>query len=153
MNWSRPTIAVVLITLVPWTTPAQEKSVKPGINLPFISPDVGEFQKMFEVESREVFAKRSQIVAACKPKSGMVIADVGAGTGLFTRLFAAEVGADGQVYAVDIAPKFLEHIQKSSRQAGLRNVTPVLCNQDAVDLPANSVDLAYVCDTYHHFEF
>src|SRR5262249_27729232 len=104
MTWTRAALAVILITLVPWVSPAQEKSVKPGINLPFVSPDVGEFQKMFEVESREAYARGSQIAAACKPKSGMVIAAVGAGTGLFPRLFAAEVGADGQVYAVDIAP-------------------------------------------------
>lgn len=153
MNWSRPLIAALLVISAPWGVLAQDKSVKPGINIPFINPDVADYEKKFEVESREVYAKRSQIVAACKPKPGMVVADVGAGTGLFTRLFAAEVGADGQVYAVDIAPKFLEHVQKTSRKAGLRNVTPVLCNQDAVDLPPNTVDLAYVCDTYHHFEF
>jgi intracellular sulfur oxidation DsrE/DsrF family protein/precorrin-6B methylase 2 len=83
----------------------------------------------------------------------MVVADVGAGTGLHTRLFAKEVGDDGQVYAVDISAKFLEHIQKTSREAKLKNVTPVLCNEDAVDLPKGSVDVAFVCDTYHHFEF
>ena len=44
----------------------------------------------------------------------------GAGTGLFTRQFAKTVGPDGQVYAVDIAPKFLEHIQKTAREAGLK---------------------------------
>jgi ubiquinone/menaquinone biosynthesis C-methylase UbiE/intracellular sulfur oxidation DsrE/DsrF family protein len=132
---------------------AQEKSVKPGINDPFKNPDVKDFQGKFEGESREVYLKRDRIVAACGPKPGMVVADVGAGTGLFTRLFAKEVGPDGQVYAVDIAPKFLEHVQATSRKAGLKNVTPVLCNPDSVDLPANSVDLAFVCDTYHHFEF
>lgn len=132
---------------------AQEKSVKPGINDPFKDPNVNEFQGKFEVESREVYAKREQIVAACKLKPGMVVADVGAGTGLFTRLLAKEVGPSGQVYAVDIAPKFLEHVRRTSRQAGLKNVTPVLCSPDSVDLPPNSVDVAFVCDTYHHFEF
>jgi SAM-dependent methyltransferase len=70
-----------------------------------------------------------------------------------TRLMAKEVGRDGQVFAVDIAPKFLEHVQKTSRDAGLKNVTPVLCGPDSVDLPPNAVDLAFICDTYHHFEF
>ena len=111
------------------------------------------FQDKFEGESREVYAKRDKIVAGCLLKPGMVVADVGTGTGLFTRLFAKEVGAGGQVFAVDIAPKFLEHVQAASRKAGLKNVTPVLCNPDSVDLPASSVDLAFVCDTYHHFEF
>lgn len=132
---------------------AQEKSVRPGINDPFRNPNVKDFQGKFEGESREVYAKRDKIAAGCQLKPGMVVADVGAGTGLFTRLFAKEVGAEGQVFAVDIAPKFLEHVQATSRKAGLKNVTPVLCNPDSVDLPANSVDLAFVCDTYHHFEF
>ncbi len=131
----------------------QEKSVKPGINDPFKNPDVGKFTKTFEGESREVFAQRDKVVAACALKPGTTVADIGAGTGLYTRLFAKEVGTEGQVYAVDIAPKFLEHIQKTSRAAGLHNVTPVLCNQDSADLPANSVDVAFVCDTYHHFEY
>ncbi len=132
---------------------SQEKSVKPGINDRFKNPDVASFVKTFEGESREIFVDRDKIAAACGIKPGMVVADIGAGTGLFTRIFAKQTGAEGQVYAVDIAAKFLEHIQKTSRQAGLKNVTPVLCNYDSVDLPPNSIDLAFICDTYHHFEY
>lgn len=135
------------------TVGAQEQSVKPGINDPFKNPDVAKYAKTFEGESRDVFLQRDKIVAACGLKPEMMVADIGAGTGLFTRLFVKVVGPDGQVFAVDIAPKFLEHIQKSARETGLRNVTPVLCNMDAVDLPPNSVDIAFICDTYHHFEF
>jgi ubiquinone/menaquinone biosynthesis C-methylase UbiE len=132
---------------------AQEKSVKPGINDPFQNPDVEKFAKTFEGESREVFTQRQKVLEACRFKPGMVVADIGAGTGLYTRLFAKAVGVDGQVLAVDIAPKFLEHIQKTCRAAGLKNVTPVLCEPDSVNLPPNSVDVAFICDTYHHFEF
>lgn len=153
MTQTRTAMGVLLFVLVAWAVVAQEKSVMPGINDAFKNPDVNDFQGKFEGESREVFTKRDKIVAACKLKPGMVVADIGAGTGLYTRLFAKEVGASGQVSAVDIAPKFLEHVQKTCREAGLKNVTPVLCNQDSVDLPADSVDLAFTCDTYHHFEF
>jgi predicted methyltransferase len=150
----RRTVAfAVLSSLIVLAARGQEKSVKPGINDPFKDPDVAKFVGTFEGESREIFTARDKVVAACDLKPGMIIADVGAGTGLFTRLFAKAVGPEGQVYAVDIAPKFLEHIQKTAREAGLKNVTPVLCNQDSADLPPNSVDLIFVCDTYHHFEF
>lgn len=150
----RRAITLILgFVLVGLVASGQEKSVKPGINDPFKDPDVAKFAKTFEGESREVFAKRDNVVTACGLKPGMTVADVGAGTGLYTRLFAKAIGEGGQVYAVDIAGRFLEHIQKTSRQAGLRNVTPVLCNPDSVDLPASSVDVAFVCDTYHHFEF
>ena len=149
----RRTAAFTLLLGLVVLAGAQEKSVKPGINDPFKDPDVREFVGKFEGESREVFAARDKVVAACELKPGMVVADVGAGTGLYTRLFAKAVGPDGQVLAVDIAPKFLTHIQKTAREAGLRNVTPVLCNPDSADLPPASVDLIFVCDTYHHFEF
>jgi ubiquinone/menaquinone biosynthesis C-methylase UbiE len=144
---------VTLFGLIVLVARGQDKSVKPGINDPFKDPDVAKFVGTFEGESREIFTARDKVVAACDLKPGMIVADVGAGTGLYTRLFAKTVGPDGQVFAVDIAPKFLEHIRKTAREAGLRNVTPVLCNQDSADLPPNSVDLIFVCDTYHHFEF
>lgn len=83
----------------------------------------------------------------------MAVADVGAGTGLFTRLFAGAVGPKGKVYAVDIAPKFIEHIEKTCKQANIQNVTGVVCRADDVKLPPRSVDLVFICDTYHHFEF
>jgi SAM-dependent methyltransferase len=81
------------------------------------------------------------------------VADVGAGTGLFTRLFARATGNEGRVIAVDIAPKFIEHIQKSCREEGLANVETRLCTADSTELDEASVDLAFICDTYHHFEF
>src|SRR5437764_763862 len=97
-------LAAPLAVVVGLSALAQEKSVRPGINKPFENPDVKEFVGKFEVESREIFARRKEIVEACRLRPGMVVADVGAGTGLFTRLFAAAVGPEGKVYAVDIAP-------------------------------------------------
>ena len=75
------------------TTPSTQKtieeSVKPGINDKFVNPDlnVDSFVKKFEVESREVYVLRDAIVAACEIEVGDTVADVGAGTGLFSRLF------------------------------------------------------------------
>jgi ubiquinone/menaquinone biosynthesis C-methylase UbiE len=131
----------------------QEKSVRPGINKPFENPDIKEFTGKFEVESREIFARRHDIVTACRLKPGLIVADIGAGTGLFTRLFAREVSPGGKVFAVDIAPKFIDHIEKTCKEQGLKNVAGIVCRQDSVALPAHSIDLAFICDTYHHFEF
>jgi len=131
----------------------QEKSVRPGINEPFKNPDVKHFTEVFETESREIFAKRKEVVAACKIRPGMVVADIGAGTGLFTLLFSAEVGDQGKVYAVEIAPKFIEHIENRCKEKGIKNVAGLLCKPDSTELPPDSIDLAFICDTYHHFEF
>lgn len=132
---------------------AQEKSVRPGINDAYRNPDVKEFQGKFEVESREVFARRKEIVAACRIQFGQTVADIGAGTGLFTAMFSEVVGHDGRVIAVDIAQPFLDHIAKTNRAAGRSNVRTQLCKPDSTELSAHSIDVAFICDTYHHFEF
>lgn len=132
---------------------AQEKSVKPGINDSFRDPDPKQFTERFEIESREVFAQREAILKAIKLKPTDVVADIGAGTGLFTRLFATNLGPEGRVIAVDIAQKFLDHIEVSCRERNIRNVETLLCKEDSTELPPESVDVAYICDTYHHFEF
>jgi ubiquinone/menaquinone biosynthesis C-methylase UbiE/intracellular sulfur oxidation DsrE/DsrF family protein len=143
----------LLAALVLPAASAQDKSVKPGINDTFRDPNPQEFLGKFEVESREVFARRKEIVAACQIQPGQTVADIGAGTGLFTRMFADAVGTEGRVIAVDIAQKFLDHIQKTTREAGQRNVEAVLCKADSTELPPDSIDVAFICDTYHHFEF
>jgi uncharacterized protein (TIGR01244 family) len=133
----------------------REPSVKEGINDSFKNPelDVESFVKRFEVESREVYAARKDVLKATGVAPGMRVADVGAGTGLYTFLFSEAVGADGWVFAVDIAPRFLERIRGLAAERSVGNVTGVLCPESSVGLPPASVDLAFVCDTYHHFEF
>jgi len=145
-------LALVIAGLTPWTR-AQDKSVNPGINDRFKDPDLKEFLGKFEIESREIFTQREEIVKGLKLKPGMAVADVGAGTGLLTRLIAAKVGPKGKVYAVDIADRFLKHIASSAKEKGLTNIVTVKCDQFSTKLPPNSVDLLLVCDTYHHFEY
>ena len=132
-----------------------EQSVKPGVNKGYKDPDldVDKMVKRFELESREVYLTREQIVAACEIESGMEIADVGAGTGLFSRMFSKSVGADGWVFAVDIAPRLVGHIIKEATAQNISNITGVVCAENNIGLPTNSVDLVFVCDTYHHFEY
>ena len=132
-----------------------ETSVKPGINTQFkdVDLDVDRMIKRFELESREVYLAREAIVANCEIKQGSVIADVGAGTGLFTRLFAQSVGEDGWVFAVDIAPRLVRHVVSKATEAGTANITGVVCAENSISLPPNSVDVVFLCDTYHHFEF
>lgn len=136
-----------------WPVLGQEKSVRPGINDPFKKPDLKTYLDKFEVESREVYSDRDKIVEAVGLKPGMAVADVGSGTGLFTRLLAKKVGPKGKVYAVDIAEPFLDHIRKSAKAEGIGNVATIRCDQFSTKLPPGSVELVYLCDTYHHFEF
>lgn len=144
-----------LLGLLASLTFAQDASVKPGINDKFLDPKlkVDEWTQKFETESREIFLQREKILAAVGLKPGMVVADVGAGTGLFTLSFSQAVGDGGKVYAVEIAKNFIQHIQARAAQAKAVNVQTILGTEKSVELPEASIDLAFICDVYHHFEY
>ena len=139
----------------PRTADAAEPSVRPGVNAPFLATDVdvGHFVETFEGESREIAAQRQLIAMHLGLRPGMTVADIGAGTGLFMPDLAHGVGPGGTVYAVDIAPAFLEHLRQRARAEGLDRVQVVAGTERSVELPPSSVDVAFVCDTYHHFEY
>ena len=105
-----------------------------------------------ESEGREAFDFRNEIANSIGLAPGQAIADVGAGTGLFTPLLAAHVGAGGRVYAVDIVPRFIAHIEAKAAERGLDQVTAILGTDTSTNLAPASVDVVFVCDTYHHFE-
>jgi ubiquinone/menaquinone biosynthesis C-methylase UbiE len=139
----------------PKETVADEKSVKPGINERFLSSelDMNWAVNTFENESREIVVCRERIVERLGLKPGMVVADVGAGTGLFLETFLKTVGSGGKVYAADISPKFIEHMNQRIEEKGWAQAETVLSRERSVPLPDGSLDLVFVCDTYHHFEF
>ncbi|MFT4539194.1 MAG: ubiquinone/menaquinone biosynthesis C-methylase UbiE, partial [Planctomycetota bacterium] len=132
-----------------------EPQIAKDINKAFLDKDldVGDFTKRFEGESREVFVNRKEIAQAMKLETGMAVADIGAGTGLFLKPIGDQVGESGIVYAVDISPVFITHLRERAQKDGLPQVQPVLCGQRSCDLPEASVDAAFICDTYHHFEY
>ena len=131
---------------------AAGQGASPEINAPYRNPNYEQWRRSFETEGREVYDRRHAIVAAARLRPGMAVADIGAGTGLFTRLFAAEVGKAGRVYAVDIARAFLEGNLRRARGEGHENVIAIESSQQDTRLAAASIDLAFICDAYHHFE-
>ncbi len=136
--------------------PSSDRSAgaAPSLNERFLDPnlDVDYFVGAFEGESREIAARREAIVAALGLSEGMAVADVGAGTGLFLPLFDRAVGASGTVYAIEISPRFLNHLQRRAERDGLDRVRVVKGTENSLELMPASIDLAFVCDTYHHFE-
>ena len=128
------------------------QGASPEINEQYRNPDYSRWQRNLETEGREVYEKRLAIVDAVAPRPGQVIADVGAGTGLFTRLLAARVGPQGRVYAIDIARAFVDGNVQRARAARLDNVVGIVSTQADTRLEENSVDVVFVCDAYHHFE-
>lgn len=136
------------------TTLAAEQNVRPGINDSFLKAEsAAPHAARFETESREIYARRVAVVEALHLRPGQAIADIGAGTGLFVEPFANAVGDAGTVYAVDIAPAMVAWIGQRIRREGFTNVKPVKCSDKSAELPDASIDVAFVCDTYHHFEY
>lgn len=132
-----------------------DASIRPGANAPFLSPDldVQKFVETFEGESREIAAQRQGIALYLGLQPGMAVADIGAGTGLFMEELAHGVGPTGKVYAVDLAPGFVAHLRERAAKAQLKQVQVVQCSDHSTELPAASIDVAFVCDTFHHLEY
>jgi len=139
----------------PASPPQPEQSVRPDVNARFLDPalDVAEFVGTFEGESREIAREREAIVTALGLQPGMHIADVGAGTGLFLEPFARAVQESGRVFEVELSPAFVAHLRDRAKGTGLRQVEVVQSTERSVELAPASLDLAFVCDTYHHFEY
>jgi SAM-dependent methyltransferase len=106
-----------------------------------------------EREEREQEERGDLLLRELGLKPGMVVADIGAGTGYYTRRMAPLVGSTGQVLAVDVQPEMIEMATTMAKKAGLANIKPVLCTVDDVKLPEASVDLAIMVDVYHELEF
>lgn len=129
-------------------------SAFPGINAPYRARGAARtWSRRFERDGREVHDHQAEIIAALGLRPGMAVADVGAGTGLFTLVFARAVGPDGSVFAVDLIPAFLDHIRAKLKKADIHNVQLVQASDRSSELPPASVDLVFMSDAYHHLEY
>lgn len=132
---------------------ASEVNIQPGFNDEWRRDDIGPLIDRLETESREIFTERFNLAAVVGPPPGAAIADIGAGSGFMTNIFARQVGPAGRVYAVDISDELMRHVAEGASAAGLTNVDTVVCTDRSVELPDESIDIAFICDTYHHFEY
>ncbi len=104
-----------------------------------------------ERPERELEEQPDAAIAALQLKAGMVVADVGAGTGYFSLRMAKKVGPTGRVYAVDIQPEMLTMLRKNAVKAKLANVQPILGSESDPKLPPKTLDVIIMVDVYHEF--
>jgi SAM-dependent methyltransferase len=102
-----------------------------------------------ERPEREAEEAPDRVLAALELQPGLVVADLGAGTGYYTRRLARAVGPAGRVYAVDIQAEMLEHLRRHLAAGGLSNVVTVLGTETDPRLPVAGVDLVLMVDVYH----
>ena len=105
-----------------------------------------------ERPERETEERTDLLVPALKLKPGDSVADIGAGTGYYTRRLAKAVGETGSVYAVEIQQEMLDLLTNKLAGENIRNVKPVLGTITDPKLPRAAVDLILLVDVYHEFD-
>ena len=111
-----------------------------------------EWVPTLEGRQRAATLKIGEVLSKLSLKPGMVVADIGAGSGVFSRPLAEAVGSSGKVYAVDIQQDLLDYINKRDQEENIRNIQTVLGEFDDPKLPARDVDLAFINDVLHHIQ-
>lgn len=102
-----------------------------------------------ERPEREREEQPGRAVEALQLRPGMVVADVGAGSGYYTVRLARAVGPDGRVYATDIQPGMLDLLRVRMQDEKLANVTLVQGTERDPRLPAATFDMILMVDVYH----
>lgn len=105
-----------------------------------------------EDPKRDAYQKPHEVIHALGLKPGEVVADIGAGSGYFTFHLARHVGEKGKVYAVDVSPDMILHINRRIRDAEATNVVSILADPADPLLPDQSVNRFFICDVWHHVE-
>ena len=105
-----------------------------------------------ERDEREMEENTSLLLKNLAVKPGMVIADIGAGSGYHSALLSKMVGT-GKVFAVDVEPEMIIYLNERIKQEKLSRIVPVLSAEQEVSLPGNTVDIMLLVDVYHEFSY
>ncbi len=111
-----------------------------------------QWAREFDDPARDVWQKPQEIIAAMKLEPGMVVADLGAGTGYFEPWLSRAVTTTGSVLALDVEPDMVRYLTERVQREHLGNVRPALVATDDPKLPANGVDRILVVDVWHHID-
>lgn len=128
--------------------PAVEHKHEPATEQRF--NDIEKWVRLFEDPDRVKWQKPAEVVRAMDLKEGDVVADIGAGTGYFTRLFAMAVGPAGKAIGLDIEQGMIDYMNEDAKKLGLKNYFAMVVPTDSAGLEPNSVDVVFLCNTYHH---
>ena len=135
---------IVALALVLWV--AQGSALQLG------SRSADEWVKTLDTPQRIATLKIDDVVSKLRLMPGMVVADIGAGTGLFEGALAGAVSPGGTVYAVDVEQGLLDHISQRAKELKVSNVRVVLGKFTDPALPVRNVDIALINDVLHHIE-
>jgi ubiquinone/menaquinone biosynthesis C-methylase UbiE len=115
--------------------------------------DLKDYIEALERPERDKDQKPDEVIKALNLDEYMTIADIGAGSGYFTRKFVWAVQDKGMVYAIDIEPAMLKYNEEMIEHLHTPyNAKFVVAKSDDPLLPPAAVDLVFLCNTYHHLD-
>jgi ubiquinone/menaquinone biosynthesis C-methylase UbiE len=150
----RPMIRILLVSLIlfPATLSAQDAVKRDQHQMHGLHNDPKAYIGSLEDPKRDAYQKPHEVLTALNLKPGEVIADIGAGSGYFTFRLAHRVGAHGKIYAVDVSPDMILHINRRTREFKATNVASILADPDDPLLPEQSVNRFFFSNSWHHIE-
>jgi ubiquinone/menaquinone biosynthesis C-methylase UbiE len=143
-------MALILVLLL-FFSPLFGQAVHPLTGRPIAQVMSAAGSDWLDRPERESEEHPDQALEALDLKRGMVVADVGAGSGFMSFKMAKLVGPAGKVYANDVQPEMLEKLRARAQRDKVANVQTVLGTETDPKLPAGSIDLILMVDVYHEF--
>ncbi len=165
LHWSRHAAVAALLAsschAAGLETAERYRAVRPspdGIGKVYMGREIAQVMgwqaaSWLERQEREREERSDVLIRLLDLKRGNVVADVGAGSGYYTRRIANRVGPSGRVFAVDVQPEMIRMLGDVAKRPEYAHVVPVLASTSDAKLPMASVDLAVMVDVYHELEF
>ena len=128
-----------------------------GINKWYMGRQIAQVMSHYGIDwlerpEREKEENTSLLLKNLSVKPGMLIADIGAGSGYHSALLSKMVGT-GKVFAVDVEPEMIAYLNERIKQEKLVRIVPVLSTEQKLPLPENTIDMMLLVDVYHEFSY
>jgi len=143
---------VLTVLVLPLSVVAQDAVKRDQHQMHQLHRDPMPYIGALEDPKRDAYQKPHEVLTALNIKPGEVIADIGAGSGYFTFRLAQFVGDKGKVYAVDVSPDMIRHVNRRIRETKATNVVTILADPDDPLLADQSVNRFFICDVWHHVD-
>jgi arsenite methyltransferase len=148
----KPMLFLVMLLTSPVWVMAQDAIQRDQHQMHRLHRDPKAYIGALEDPKRDAYQKPHEVLTALNLKPGEIIADIGAGSGYFTFRLSHHVGDKGKVYAVDVSPDMILHINRRIRELKANNVVSLLADPDDPLLPEASVNRFFFSDSWHHIE-
>lgn len=145
-------ISLLAMLALPLSALAQDAVQRDRQQMHQLHRDSRAYIGMLDDPKRDAYQKPHEVMRTLDIRQGEVIADIGAGSGYFTFRLAHRVGDKGRVYAVDISPDMIRHLNRRIRELKAMNVTAILADADDPLLADASIDRFFFSDSWHHIE-